>query len=85
MSWKLTKKGTCCHSNVCAHFLLLRVCLEEEAEELSKNADPNSERLMDIYERLDELDASTAQPKAARILHGLGKEYDILLRLIGFC
>ena len=28
---------------------------------------------MDIYERLDELDATTAETKAARILHGLGR------------
>ena len=34
--------------------------------------EPNNDRLMDIYERLDELDASTAESKAARILHGLG-------------
>ena len=27
---------------------------------------------MEIYERLDELDAATAETKAARILHGLG-------------
>ena len=46
--------------------------LEKEAEELSKAGDTESERLMDVYERLDELDASTAETKAARILHGLG-------------
>jgi ATP-binding cassette subfamily F protein 2 len=39
---------------------------------LSKAGDTESERLMDVYERLDELDASTAETKAARILHGLG-------------
>ena len=44
-----------------------------EAEELSKAGDTESERLMDVYERLEELDASTAEVKAARILHGLGK------------
>lgn len=50
-----------------------RIRLEEEAEELSKvDSDLNAERLMDVYERLDELDASTAETKAARILHGLG-------------
>lgn len=47
--------------------------LEREAEELSKAGDTESERLMDVYERLDELDASTAEVKAARILHGLGQ------------
>ena len=50
-----------------------RVRLESEAEELTRDGDTDSERLMDIYERLDELDASTAESKAARILHGLGK------------
>ena len=30
------------------------------------------ERLMDVYERLEDLDASKAQVKAAYILHGLG-------------
>ena len=32
-----------------------------------------SERLQDIYERLDEMDAATAETKAAQLLHGLGK------------
>ena len=47
--------------------------LELEAEELTKAGDTESDRLMDIYERLEDLDASTAEAKAARILHGLGK------------
>ena len=47
--------------------------LEQEAEELTQAGDTESERLMDVYERLDELDASTAETKAARILHGLGQ------------
>ena len=46
--------------------------LEAEAEELTKAGDTESERLLDIYERLDDLDAATAETKAARILHGLG-------------
>ena len=46
--------------------------MELEAEELTQAGDTESERLMDVYERLDELDASTAEAKAARILHGLG-------------
>ncbi|GFR58651.1 ATP-binding cassette sub-family F member 2 [Elysia marginata] len=47
--------------------------LELEAEELAHNQDPAAhERLMDVYERLDDLDASKAQVKAAYILHGLG-------------
>ena len=53
--------------------LIPRVRLEKEAEELSKAGDEESERLMDVYERLDELDAATAETKAARILHGLGQ------------
>ena len=36
------------------------------------SGDMESERLQDIYERLDELDAATAETKAARLLHGLG-------------
>jgi ATP-binding cassette subfamily F protein 2 len=54
-----------------------RMRLEEEAEELSKMNEPNSDRLMDIYERLEELDASTAETKAARILHGLGFTHEM--------
>ena len=54
-------------------FLWYRIRLEKEAEELSKAGDMESERLMDVYERLEELDASTAETKAARILHGLGQ------------
>ena len=54
-------------------FLWYRIRLEKEAEELSKAGDLESERLMDVYERLEGLDASTAETKAARILHGLGQ------------
>ena len=50
-----------------------RLQLEVEAERLMKvSGDMESERLQDIYERLDELDASSAETKAARLLHGLG-------------
>ncbi len=49
--------------------------MEKEAEELVKVGDVENDRLMDVYERLDELDSATAETKAARILHGLGK-YD---------
>jgi ABC-type multidrug transport system ATPase subunit len=48
--------------------------LEAEAESLM-HADPSDEvndRLTALYERLDELDASLAEARAARILHGLG-------------
>lgn len=40
---------------------------------MKESGDMESERLQDIYERLDELDASTAETKAARLLHGLGE------------
>ena len=49
--------------------------LEHESERLSHTAGDDheaQERLMDIYERLDELGADKAEPRAARILHGLG-------------
>ena len=32
----------------------------------------SQEKLMDIYDRLEEMDADKAQVKAAEILHGLG-------------
>lgn len=50
-----------------------RVMLEAEAEELS--TDPSDEavdRLADIYERLEEMEAATAAKRAATILDGLG-------------
>ena len=56
--------------------------LEKEAEELTKSGDTESERLMDIYERLDELDAATAETKAARLLHGLGESIALLCTYI---
>ncbi|PIO68964.1 ABC transporter, ATP-binding protein [Teladorsagia circumcincta] len=47
--------------------------LEHLAEELAGNDDDESqERLMDIYERLDDMDATLAEKRAAEILHGLG-------------
>ncbi|XP_071505095.1 ATP-binding cassette sub-family F member 2-like [Diadema antillarum] len=47
--------------------------LEKEAEELSHMTGPEAEeRLMDIYERLEEMDADKAEVNAARILNGLG-------------
>ena len=57
---------------------MLRIRLEREVEELTQAGDTESERLMDIYERLEELDASTAETKAARILHGLGQLCSLL-------
>ena len=49
-----------------------RIRLEKEAEELTKIGDTESDRLMEVYERLEELDSATAETKAARILFGLG-------------
>ena len=47
--------------------------LEREAERLSQCTDNESlDLLMDIYERLDDLNADKAEMRAARILHGLG-------------
>ncbi|OAF65181.1 hypothetical protein A3Q56_07115 [Intoshia linei] len=47
--------------------------LESYAEQLIGDEDDEAvTRLSDIYERLDELDSSTARPKAASILFGLG-------------
>ncbi|XP_048004897.1 ATP-binding cassette sub-family F member 2 isoform X1 [Leguminivora glycinivorella] len=50
-----------------------RVKLERLAEELAHCEDDESQdQLMDVYERLDELSADTAQARAANILNGLG-------------
>merc|ERR1719167_367367 len=50
-----------------------RIRLEAQAEELMARTDDESqEQLMDVYDRLDELGADTAEAKAAYILHGLG-------------
>ena len=37
-----------------------------------EDGDSEGDRLMDIYERLEEMDAVTAESKAAKLLHGLG-------------
>lgn len=52
-----------------------RIMLETLAEELAgaeENVEEAQDQLMDIYDRLDELGADTAEAKAANILHGLG-------------
>lgn len=58
-----------------------RVKLEKEAEELndfiaaeegSEEADAAMERLTQVYERLEELDSTTAEARASKILDGLG-------------
>lgn len=49
-----------------------RMRLEAEAAELTKLGDEGSERLLDVFERLDDLDADKAETSAAEILSGLG-------------
>merc|ERR1719209_1132408 len=51
-----------------------KVRLEKEAEQLAARPEDDMahERLMDIYERLDELDSAKAETTASRLLHGLG-------------
>lgn len=50
-----------------------RIRLEREAEYFATKDDVEShERLLDIYERLDAMDANQAEMQAAYILHGLG-------------
>lgn len=46
--------------------------LEAEAAELTKLGDEGSDRLMDVFERLEDLDADKAETRAAEILSGLG-------------
>ncbi|KXJ07019.1 ATP-binding cassette sub-family F member 2 [Exaiptasia diaphana] len=46
--------------------------LELEAEELAHLGEDGADRLMEVYERLEELDSSHAEVTAAEILHGLG-------------
>lgn len=50
-----------------------RVRLEKLAEELVDCGEEDAqEQLMDVYERLDDMSADTAEARAAHILHGLG-------------
>ena len=57
-----------------------KIRLEHLADELAHcEDDASQEQLMDIYERLDELSADTAETRAAFILHGLGNTYKILM------
>ncbi|MEI4393806.1 ABC-F family ATP-binding cassette domain-containing protein, partial [Streptococcus anginosus] len=49
-----------------------RLKLEKEAELLASQDDGGGEQLDRIYERLEALDASTAEKRAAEILYGLG-------------
>ncbi|KAL3282902.1 hypothetical protein HHI36_006060 [Cryptolaemus montrouzieri] len=55
-----------------------RVRLEKMAEQLASCEDDESqEQLMDIYERLEDISADTAEARAANILHGLGFTKDM--------
>jgi ATP-binding cassette subfamily F protein 2 len=49
-----------------------RVKLEKEAEILAAQDDGGGEALDRVYERLDAMDAATAEKRAAEILFGLG-------------
>ncbi|KAG0490068.1 hypothetical protein HPP92_006931 [Vanilla planifolia] len=49
-----------------------RIKLEKEAEKLASEDGGGGETLDRIYERLEALDASTAEKRAAEILYGLG-------------
>jgi len=50
-----------------------RIKLEQQAEELAvKDTEEAHDMLMDIYERLDDIDADKALARAGNILHGLG-------------
>ncbi|XP_010535620.1 PREDICTED: ABC transporter F family member 1 [Tarenaya hassleriana] len=49
-----------------------RLKLEREAEALAEQEDGGGELLDRIYERLEAMDASTAEKRAAEILYGLG-------------
>jgi ATP-binding cassette, subfamily F, member 2 len=40
----------------------------------------SQEQLMDIYERLDDMNADTAEARAANILHGLGFDRDMQMK-----
>lgn len=55
--------------------------LEALADELALCEDDDSQaQLMDIYERLDEMEADTAEVRAAEILHGLGFSRAMMLK-----
>ncbi|KAL7667520.1 hypothetical protein ACOME3_010662 [Neoechinorhynchus agilis] len=62
-----------------------RVRLEKESEELAHCCDEESQqRLMDIFERLEELNADKAEARAGRILSGLGFDKE-MQRISFFC
>jgi len=58
-----------------------RAALEKEAEDLvAMEGGSESERLMDIYSTLDELDVDTAPKRAGEILHGLGFTHEMQMK-----
>ncbi|KYR01767.1 ABC transporter-related protein [Tieghemostelium lacteum] len=54
--------------------------LDELSEKLLIEEGPESEELMDVYERLDALDPSTFVPRASEILIGLGFTKETMLK-----
>ena len=46
--------------------------LEELEATIMETSGPEDERLLDVYDRLEELDPSTFESRAAELLHGLG-------------
>ena len=46
--------------------------LEELEAQIMEESGPEDERLIDIYDRMEELDPSTFEVRAAELLHGLG-------------
>uniref|UniRef100_A0A0N4Z2F8 ATP-binding cassette sub-family F member 2 n=1 Tax=Parastrongyloides trichosuri TaxID=131310 RepID=A0A0N4Z2F8_PARTI len=58
-----------------------RVMLERLAEELaSDESEEAQEKLIDVYERLDDMDADMAEVKAANILYGLGFSKQMMMK-----
>uniref|UniRef100_A0A183BZA3 ABC transporter domain-containing protein n=1 Tax=Globodera pallida TaxID=36090 RepID=A0A183BZA3_GLOPA len=58
-----------------------RILLERQAEELAVYGDEDSQaKLLDIYDRLEDMDADKAEVKAAEILHGLGFTRQMMLK-----
>jgi len=53
--------------------------LENEAEKIAASPDGgDSERLMDLYEQIEDLNPDTAKAKVSKILHGLGFTHDMM-------
>eukprot|EP00873_Tetraselmis_striata_P032941 jgi/Tetstr1/453205/TSEL_040222.t1 len=54
--------------------------LEELEEQIMETTGPEDERLTAIYERMEELDPSTFEVRAAELLHGLGFNKQMMAR-----